>query len=77
MKRYYLVKAEIRDGEFEYLQRGTLVRDIPLGKDITIKALEKFCQEWWGYEGSYQIVSYKGHQELPEKDYNVLLKYGI
>lgn len=77
MKRYYLIKATTKDGEFEYLQRSTMVREVPLGKELPDKEAEDFCQEWFGFEDSHQIVTLDSVIEISKAEHEVFEKYGI
>lgn len=77
MKRYYLIKATIRDAEFEYLQSATMIREVPLGEELPHSEAESFCQDWFGFADSYQLVTLDKVIEISEEEHKVFTKYGI
>lgn len=70
---HYIVYVTIRDGEFEYSQTSTLERFTKQ----TEKQIEKFANDYFSFQDSYQEVRVRGYQEISEHDYKILSKYGI
>ena len=69
MKKYWLLKVETRDGEFEYSEKATYC-----GNE---SELENYVQEYFAFPDSYQVVELNGYRQIPKEDYDVLHKYGI
>jgi len=67
--KYYLIKSETRDGEFEYHNSDTYAGE---EKDIP-----EFIQKWRGFDNSYQEVRVKSYQEIPKAHWDILRKYSI
>lgn len=70
--KYYIVKADTRDGEYEYSNISTYISK----KKATVEEITEFCQEWFGFgEDSYQEVRLRSFNEITKEEYKVLKKY--
>jgi len=78
MIKYYLVKADTRDGEVEYSNVSTLKRDLPENEEIEAEEVREFAKEWFGFgKGATQEVRLRSYVEITKTDYEVLNKHGI
>ena len=72
--KYYIVKADTRDGEHEYMNVATMRSPVELDHDEA----EKFAQNWFGFgEECYQITTLRSYAEITKDEYDVFKKYGV
>jgi len=77
MKRYFLISFTTMYDGLEFHDKRTMERDIPKGKKINMKEIEKECKKFDVHEDTGEILDSFWCDEMTKAEYDVLKKYHI